>query len=43
VECCEDVLSDVYAETVTTNTPGLELFRMTLRELVQHAKATDDE
>lgn len=33
-ETCEDVLADLYAETLAPNTPGLEVFRATLRELV---------
>jgi len=34
-ECCEDVLADLHAETVTKNTPGLDVFHATLRQ-VQH-------
>ncbi|MDH3457397.1 MAG: hypothetical protein OER90_11210 [Gemmatimonadota bacterium] len=33
IESCEDVLSEIYAETLSKNAPGLELFRVTLREL----------
>jgi hypothetical protein len=32
-EICQDVLSDLYAETFAPNTSGLEVFRATLREL----------
>jgi hypothetical protein len=30
---CEDVLADLHAETLPPNTPGLEVFHATLREL----------
>ncbi len=32
-EMCEDVLADLHAETLPPNTPGLEVFRATLRNL----------
>lgn len=32
-EMCEDVLADLHAETLPSNTPGLEVFHATLREL----------
>ncbi len=32
-EICEDVLSDLYANTMTSNTPGLHGFHSTLKEL----------
>ena len=36
-ECCEDMLADLHAETVTSNTPGLSVFHATIRELVKLA------
>ena len=36
-ECCEELLADLHAETVTSNTPGLPVFHATLRELVKIA------
>ncbi len=32
-EMCEEVLADLHAETLPPNTPGLEVFHATLREL----------
>jgi hypothetical protein len=32
-EICQDVLSDLYAETFAPNTAGLEVFQATLKEL----------
>jgi hypothetical protein len=32
-ETCEDVLADLYAETITPNMPGLDVFHATLREI----------
>lgn len=37
-EICQDVLSDLYAETLPPNTSGLELFGATLRELSRACK-----
>ena len=34
-EMCEEVLADLHAETLPLNTPGLEVFHATLRELSQ--------
>jgi len=34
-ECCEDVLADLHAETVTRDTPGLPVLHATLRELAK--------
>ena len=36
-ECCEEVLADLHAETVTLNTPGLPVFHATLKELIKLA------
>jgi hypothetical protein len=36
-ECCEDVLADLHAETVTRDTTGMPVFHATLRELVKLA------
>lgn len=38
-ETCQDVLSDLYADTLTPNTPGLEVFQATLKELSDASKA----
>jgi hypothetical protein len=35
IENCEEILSEIYAETLSKNAPGLELFRVTLRELCE--------
>ena len=32
-QMCEEVLADLHAETLPPNTPGLEVFHATLREL----------
>lgn len=42
-ETCEDVLSDLYAETIAPNTPGLEVFHATLRELAKACSEIDDD
>ncbi len=34
-ETCEDVLADLYAETLAPNTPGIEVFSATLAELAE--------
>jgi hypothetical protein len=36
-ESCEEMLADLHAETVTSNTPGLPVFHATIRELVKLA------
>ncbi len=38
-EICDDVLADLCAETISSNTPGLEVFGATLRELSRHCAA----
>ena len=40
-ETCEDVLADLYAETLPPDTPWLELFHATLRELSRMWKAAN--
>ncbi len=35
IETCEDVLADLYAETLPPNIPGLEVFSATLGELAE--------
>ncbi len=35
-ETCEEVLADLYADTIPLNMPGLEVFGVTLRELSKH-------
>ena len=40
-EICEDVLADLYAETIPSNTPGLEVFGATLRELSRHCDVAE--
>jgi hypothetical protein len=34
-ECCEEVLADLHAATVTSDTPGLPVFHATMRELAK--------
>ncbi len=34
-ECCEEMLADLHAETVTLNTTGLPVFQGTLKELAK--------
>jgi hypothetical protein len=34
-ECCEEMLAELHAETVTRNTPGLPVFQATLKELAK--------
>jgi hypothetical protein len=34
-ETCEEVLSDLYADTVPATAPGLDLFQAALRELAR--------
>ncbi len=40
-ETCDDVLADLYAETISRNMPGLEVFGATLRELSRHCAAAE--
>ena len=40
-ETCDDVLADLYAETISRNTPGLEVFGATLRELSGHCAVAE--
>ncbi len=35
IETCEDVLADLYAETLPPNIPGFEVFSATLGELAE--------
>ncbi len=40
-EACENVLADLYAETISSNMPGLEVFGATLRELSRQCAAAE--
>ena len=40
-ETCEDVLADLYADTIPPTMPGLDVFGATLRELSRHCTAAE--
>ena len=42
-ELCQDVLADLYANTVPSNMPGLRVFNATLQELGEVLEVRDDE
>lgn len=42
-ETCEDVLADLYTETLSSSLPGLEVFQATLRELSRMCDAASAE
>jgi hypothetical protein len=40
---CQDVLADLYTDTVPSNMPGLRVFSATLQELAEVLEVRDDE